>query len=101
VDNAVNEQKEGAGQVMEALKVMNDVTAQVRTGSREMSEGNESMLREIGALQNHAREIADRVAEMAEGVQTVNTGAQEVSSLAAANQGSIQSISLIVDSFEV
>jgi methyl-accepting chemotaxis protein len=101
VDNAVREQRDGAWQVMEALKVMNDVTAQVRTGSKEMSEGNESMLKEINLLQNHAREIADRVTEMAEGIQTVSSGAQGVSALAAANQEAIKSISLIVDSFEV
>ncbi|MDR1240097.1 MAG: methyl-accepting chemotaxis protein [Treponema sp.] len=101
VDNAIREQKEGAGQVMEALKVMNDVTAQVSTGSKEMSEGNGSMLREIGALQNQAREIAGSVSQMAEGIQTVNAGAQEISRLALTNEAAIESISKIVDGFEI
>jgi methyl-accepting chemotaxis protein len=101
VDSAIQEQREGAGQVMEALKVMNNVTAEVSAGSKEMREGNESMLKEIGALQDQAREIADGVSQMAEGIQTVNTGAQEISQLALTNQGAIASISKIVDSFEV
>jgi methyl-accepting chemotaxis protein len=101
VNNAIREQKEGAAQVMEALKVMNDVTAEVSTGSKEMRKGNESMLKEIGSLQSQSREIAGSVSQMAEGIQTVNTGAQEISQLALTNQAAIRSISKIVDSFEV
>jgi methyl-accepting chemotaxis protein len=101
VNNAIREQKEGASQVMEALKVMNDVTAQVSTGSKEMSEGNASMLKEIGSLQNQSREIAGGVSQMAEGIKTVNIGAQEIVQLTLTNQTSIESISKILDSFEV
>jgi methyl-accepting chemotaxis protein len=101
VNNAVREQKEGAAQVMEALKVMNDVTAEVSTGSKEMREGNESMLKEIGFLQNQSQEIAGSVSQIAEGINAVNAGAQEVSQLALTNQAAIKSISQIVDGFEV
>jgi methyl-accepting chemotaxis protein len=101
VDNAIREQKEGAGQVMEVLKVMNDVTAEVSAGSKEMRKGNESMLKETGSLQSQATEIAGSISQMAEGIQTVNTGAQEISQLALTNQAAIASISKIVDSFEV
>jgi methyl-accepting chemotaxis protein len=101
VDNAIREQKDGAGQVMEALKVMNDVTAQVRTGSGEMNASNESMLKEISALQDQAREIDGSISGMAEGINTVNAGAQKISALALNNQEAITQISQIVDSFEV
>jgi methyl-accepting chemotaxis protein len=101
VDNAIREQKDGASQILEALKVMNDVTAQVSAGSTEMSQGNESMLKEIGSLQSQAGEIADSVSRMAEDIRNVNTGAQEIAQLALTNQTSIQSISKIVDGFEV
>jgi methyl-accepting chemotaxis protein len=100
VNNAIREQKDGAGQVMEALKVMNDVTAEVRTGSKEMNAGNESMLKEIGSLHDQSREIAGSVSQMAEGINTVNAGAQEISGLALSNQTAITQISQIVDSFE-
>jgi methyl-accepting chemotaxis protein len=86
---------------MEALKAMNDVTAQVSNGSKEMSAGNESMLREIGSLQNQAGEIAASVSRMAEEINAVNTGAREISGLALTNQTSIEAISKTVDSFEV
>ncbi|MDR1029616.1 MAG: methyl-accepting chemotaxis protein, partial [Treponema sp.] len=92
VDNAVKEQREGAGQVMGALKAMNDITLHVGAGSKEMNEGNESMLREVGFLQNQAGEIAGSVSQMAEDIRTVNNGAQEIDRLALANQTSIRSI---------
>jgi methyl-accepting chemotaxis protein len=101
VNNAIREQKEGAGQVMESLKSMNDITAEVGTGSKEMRKGNESMLKEIGSLQSRSQEIAGSVSQMAEGIQTVNAGAQEISQLALTNQEAIRSISKIVDGFEV
>jgi methyl-accepting chemotaxis protein len=101
VNNAVREQKEGAGQVMEALKVMNNVTAEVSTGSREMRTGNESMLKETGSLQDQSREIAGSVSRMVADIQTVNAGGQEISRLALTNQSAITQISRIVDSFEV
>jgi methyl-accepting chemotaxis protein len=101
VDNAIREQKEGAGHVMEALKAMNDVSAEVGAGSKEMREGNESMLKEIGALQTQSREIAGSVSQIREDIQTVNAGAREISQLALTNREAIASISQIVDSFEV
>jgi methyl-accepting chemotaxis protein len=101
VENAIREQQEGAVQVMNALKTMNDATAQVRTGSREMNEGNESMLREINILQEHAREISVRMAEMTAGINRINDGAQDVSGLAQSNQDRVQKIAAIVKDFTV
>ncbi|MDR0377485.1 MAG: methyl-accepting chemotaxis protein [Spirochaetaceae bacterium] len=100
VNNAIREQKEGAGQVMTALKEMNDVTSKVRTGSKEMSEGNESMLKEIGSLQARAQETAGVVSQMADGIKTANAGAQEISGLALHNHAVISRISQIIDSFK-
>jgi methyl-accepting chemotaxis protein len=99
VENAIREQREGAGQVMSALKTMNDVTSQVRTGSREMNEGNESMLREISVLQEHAQDISVRIEEMTNGITQINAGAQEVSGLAQSNQSAVQKIAAIVKGF--
>jgi methyl-accepting chemotaxis protein len=101
VDSAIKEQRDGAAQVLEALKVMNEVTGQVSAGSGEMNNGNESMLREIGSLQSQAGEIAGSIAQVAGDIRTVNADAREIAQLALANQTSIQSISKIVDGFEV
>jgi len=101
VDNAVREQKTGAGQVMESLRVMNETNTQVSDDSRKMAQGNETMLREINTLHSHAAEISARMGEVSEGIGKINSGAQEVSNLAASAHSTIEKISSIVNEFEV
>ena len=50
VQQAMLEQKEGSSQVLEALKSMNEISSQVRMGSKEMSAGNKTVLDEIERL---------------------------------------------------
>jgi methyl-accepting chemotaxis protein len=100
VDNAIREQKSGAGQVMESLRVMNEINAKVNGGSKEMGKGTEEMLREIDALQVSATEIETRMEEMSHNIESLNSGAQEVSKLAGNTRYSIQKISDIANGFE-
>jgi methyl-accepting chemotaxis protein len=101
VNNAILEQKTGAGQVMESLRVMNEITAKVSGGSREMSQGSEAMLQEMGILQGSASEIETNMEEMSSSINNINSGAQEVSGLAGNTRSSIQKISDIASGFEV
>jgi methyl-accepting chemotaxis protein len=101
VNNAIHEQKTGAGQVMDSLRVMNDITAKVSGGSREMSQGSEAMLQEMGILQGNAGEIETRMEDMSDSIKSLNSGAQEVSNLAGNTRSSIQKISDIANGFEV
>jgi methyl-accepting chemotaxis protein len=101
VEGAIREQSKGADQVMQALKVMNDITAEVKTGAREMSEGNESMLQEVSRLQDSAREISSRIDAMSTEIGKISGGAKEVSSLAQTNHSVIGRITAITDGFEV
>ena len=101
VNNAIHEQKTGAGQVIEALKIMNDITVKVRDGSREMSQGNESMLKEVSSLQGSASDISSSMEEMSGGIRTINNSAQDVSNLANTTRSSIHKISVIANEYEV
>jgi methyl-accepting chemotaxis protein len=101
VNNAIHEQKNGASEVIESLKVMKDLTMKVRDGSLEMNQSSEAMVKEIGLLQTSATEIETRMEEISGGIGTINTGAQEVSSLAAATHASIEKISGIANGFKV
>jgi len=101
VDHAVREQKTGAGQVMDSLRVMNETNTQVSDDSRKMATSNELMLREINALHDHAKEISSRMGEVSEGIGKIKSGAQEVSNLAAATHSTIEKISSIINEFEV
>jgi methyl-accepting chemotaxis protein len=101
VTNAIHEQKTGAGQVMNSLRVMNDITAKVSGDSNDMSQGSEEMLHEMGVLQNSAGEMETRMEEMSGSIKGLNSGAQQVSGLADNTRSSIQKISDIADGFEV
>jgi methyl-accepting chemotaxis protein len=101
VNNAIHEQETGAGQVMEALRVMHNVTSQVNDGSHEISQNNEAMIREIDTLQNSAGEILTNMEEVSGGMRNINSSAQEVSHLAADTHNFIEKISAIADGFEV
>jgi methyl-accepting chemotaxis protein len=101
VGTAIREQSGGADQVMQALKVMNDITAEVKTGAREMNEGNKSMLGEINSLQGNSQEISTGMETMSREITKVSEGAREVSGLAQTNQTAIGRISVIADGFEV
>jgi methyl-accepting chemotaxis protein len=101
VDSAIREQKTGASEVIESLRIMNELTMKVKDGSLEMSQGSEVMVREIGSLQDSAGEISASMEEMSGGIRNLNTGAREVSDLAAAAHASIEKISAIADGYEV
>ena len=101
VNNAIREQKSGAGQVMESLRAMNEITVQVSDGSTEISRENTSMINEIDALQNSAKEITVSMEEMSGNIGLINANAREVSDLAGTSKMAIQKISAIADGFEV
>ncbi|MCL1930863.1 MAG: methyl-accepting chemotaxis protein [Treponema sp.] len=101
VDNAIREQKTGASQVIDSLKVMKETNTRVSEDSRKMAQGNEEMLREINTLHDHAKEISARMGEVSQGIGKIKSGAQEVSGLAATTHSTIEKISSIVNEFEV
>ncbi|MDR2135390.1 MAG: methyl-accepting chemotaxis protein [Treponema sp.] len=99
--NAIREQSKGADQVMQALKAMNDITVEVKTGVREMSKGSDSMLEEVSRLRGGAQEISSRIDAISVEIGKVSQGAQEVSVLAQTNHSAIEKIAVIADGFEV
>ncbi|MDR2181410.1 MAG: methyl-accepting chemotaxis protein [Treponema sp.] len=101
VGQAVRQQQEGAGQVLDALKAMNGITEEVSTGSKEMNAGNASMLGEIAKLQGSARDISESVGRMAVEITNLKSGAQKVADLAKKNADAIGNIGAVVDTFEV
>jgi len=101
VNNAIREQKIGASQVIDFLRMMNEHTEKVNGGSREIGHSSSIMLKEIHTLQSNAGEIMTRMEEMSVGIKNINNGAQGVSELAVKTRSSIQKISVIADGFKV
>ena len=101
VNHAVHEQKTGADQVLESLKLMNQMNSHVSDYSKKMSEGNELMLQEVNALYDSAEEVSSRMEEVTMGIKKINEGAQEVSGLVETSSRSVNKISAIADGFEI
>jgi len=101
VNNAIREQKTGATQVINALRLMNDHTEKVNEGAHEMDHNSSVMLKEIETLKTSATEIMTCMEEMSTGIKKINSGAQGVSKLAVNTHSSIEKISIIADGFQV
>jgi methyl-accepting chemotaxis protein len=101
VDQAIREQQEGAGQVIDALKGMNDSTAMVKSGSSEMKQGNAVMLENISRLRLDSTEIAGNLEETAKSITGINTNAAQVSVMADSTKTAIEKISAIAGGFKV
>ncbi|MDR0719262.1 MAG: hypothetical protein LBF78_06455 [Treponema sp.] len=72
VDNAIKEQQAGAGQILEALRVMKDITGTVKTGSESMSQGSDTMLKEMNKLQRDSQEISGNLEKMGKSIAQIN-----------------------------
>jgi len=101
VNNAIREQKTGADQVMNSLRMMNDHTAKVNDGSKEINNSSSVMLNEINSLKTSSGEIMSRMEEMSNGIKYVNDSAKTVSELTVNTKTSIEKISVIADGFQV
>jgi methyl-accepting chemotaxis protein len=101
VNNAIKEQHEGAGQILDALKRMNEITTEVKTDSCEMRDGNTVMLNEINLLQNQSKEISTSMDDITTEIRTITGGASEVSNLAGNTHLIVEKIKGIVDSYAV
>ena len=101
INNAILEQQQGANQVLDSLKLMNDITFEVETGSREMRSGNNSILNEVSLLQNQSRDISSVMEKISTEIGTINTEAKAVSHLAGNSNAEVEKIKGIVDSFEI
>jgi methyl-accepting chemotaxis protein len=98
---ALGEQREGGSQVLEALKSVNDITAEVRSGSSEMSAGNRSIVAEMGTLRTASVEIASSMEELRTAAQSISEGAEGVAKMAEATKTTISGMEGSIGRFKV
>ena len=101
VNNAIKEQQQGANQVLDALKRMNDISAEVKTGSIEMKEGSNAILNEISLMQSQSKDISSAMEIITADIKEINAEARDVSTLAGNAYSVVERIKEIADSFEV
>jgi methyl-accepting chemotaxis protein len=100
VKTSVAEQRMGASQILDALRMMNDITAEVSTGSREMSQGSNSVLEEIEKLQASTAEIKGDMDETAAGAEDIRKASKGVSDMAGATREAIDRLEAAICCFK-
>ena len=98
---AMEEQQEGSHQIVDALKIMNDSTSEVKTASHEMSIGNQQILNEIHNLQDATQVIKDGMNEMSIGAREMNGTSAVLAEISSKVGESIDQIGAQVDQFQV
>jgi methyl-accepting chemotaxis protein len=101
VDHAMAEQSEGSKQILEALREMNEVTTQVKTGSSEMSAGNRAVLEEMARLREAAFDVKERVDAMAASADDIGSNVGAVAGVAKGTRETIDRMEAAIGRFKV
>lgn len=98
---AMREQENGSKEVLNAIRNINEVTAEVKAGSHEMLKGGEGVTEEMLKLHELAGAITDSMREMASGAIQINNAVREVNEITRKNKQSIESLAKEVDKFKI
>ena len=101
IKTAMEEQNAGSKQIIDALKMMNDGSQEVRCASDEMQEGNKLILSEVQHLQNVTISMKSSMDEMAVGAQKINETGAVLTEVADRMKDSIIKIGKQIDEFKV
>lgn len=99
--NAMQEQSEGGGQVLEAIKQINDVTVNVKTSGESMKDATGAVNHEMQQLIRLTDEITANMKEMALGITNINDTLNNINDLSKNNRDSIGNLAEAVDKFKV
>ena len=80
---------------------MNDSTAEVRTASSEMSEGQKAILDEVKRLQDATASMNEKVLQMESGARKIHKTGSELDRIAKSTADTIERIGSQIDQFKV
>ncbi len=99
INSAMEEQDIGSQQISEVLHLMNDNSIEVRTASKEMSEGNKAILTEITNLQTATGEIKDTLAEIQQATKKIDETRESLVKVSANMNKSISDVATQLSAF--
>jgi methyl-accepting chemotaxis protein len=101
IGQAMTEQKSASRQILEALRDMNSVSANVQEKSKELLEGVNTVTGEMGILSEISESIHGSMDEMTQGTAEINSAAQDVSDLATETRETIHHMEELLGKFMV
>ena len=99
--NAMQEQSAGGTQVLEAMKQINDVTVNVKSGGDAIQTATSSVQNEMTQLTRLTQEITSSMEEMTLGTAHINESINTINDSTKQNRDSIDSLAGVVGKFKV
>ncbi len=96
---AMDEQKQGSREILEAIRNINAVTVQVEEGSGAILRDSSSVFEEMKKLGELTNVIAGRMNEMASGALQIDAAAQNTSDVVQRNRNIVDALSSVVEQF--
>ena len=87
--------------ISEALKLLNDSTAEVQQAASEMTEGNKVIVLEMSNLKDSTELISQSMMEMSSGTQQINDSGTALNDVASNVKTAIEKISVQINEFKV
>ena len=98
---AMDEQTEGGKQILDAIRDINNITADVKNSAEIMQKGEKEMLAEMEKLDSVTQQINAAMNEISVGVNEINNSMQEVNNITKENADSIERVSGEIGLFKV
>ena len=99
IDLAMQEQKTGGMQVLDALRDIESVTAQIKDSSVEMNEGAGTILQEMTRLTSVSQQVEDSASSISKISVEINDLAMAVVNNGSVNRGSVAALMGITEKF--
>ena len=101
IKTAMTEQQEGSVQITDALRNMNDSTAEVQKASQKMTEESRIIVGEVGKLQKETDAMRHSMDEMTHGAGKIEEMGASLTEISTVMEESIDEIGKQVDQFQV
>jgi hemerythrin-like metal-binding protein len=101
IRNAMEEQRTGSRQILEAIERLNEITATVKKGSEEMQKGSRQIISEGDSLKKVTAEITGGMNEMAYRAGQVNSSVRHVNSISRKNKSNIEILKEAISHFVI
>jgi methyl-accepting chemotaxis protein len=79
--NAMDEQNQGGGQVLDSIRHIRDITSLVQDGSRQMLDGSAEIKAEMERLAEVSATMNQRISAMSDASQTISSAVAQVSTM--------------------
>ena len=97
----MHEQDANGRQMLDAMKKINGITGDIKTGSAEMIVGGTQIEREMQELTAITRKTTDRINEIASGAVQINSSIQDIRIISQNSKNSIENLAAEVSKFKI